>query len=207
MNVHSKSNIWRKNVVNCALKYADHIWKPTFANAYHGYDEKGILVNTPDTGFNSTEYMCGWWRINLFNKGIPYNWGGCSTIEEFDAGLITGKYAGNVPDFRDNGISESCVGVDCSGLVTICWGLTERLLTKTIPVIASPLETSDLLSPGDLIALPGCHVMIFTDYVDNTRTNAWIVDASRNTGKVMLRNVFIPDLLEKGYRGYRKNHL
>jgi len=195
---------WRNNVVSIALEYANYIWTPTNKNAYHDYDIDGILVNTPDSNYISSKYDCGWWLVNQVNRGIPYNWGGCSTIEDFNYGISVGKFAGNVPDSRDNGISKSCVGVDCSGLVTICWGIAKKLSTKSIPTIASPLNSMDLLLPGDVILLPGSHVMIFIDFVDETKTHAQIVDASRNTGRVLLRTVQLLKLSNTGYIGYRK---
>ncbi len=204
---NTESNIWRNNVVKCALGYANHLWKPSSINSYHGYDEDGILVNTPDSGYKSSKYNCGWWLMDQFNKGIPYNWGGCSTIVDFSEGIMAGKYAGNVPDSRENGICKNCVGVDCSGLVTICWELKNRLYTKTIPAIASPLKSMDLLLPGDVILLPGSHVMIFIDFINDRKTSVQIVDASRSTGRVMLRTVLLSYLSGNGYIGYRKNDL
>lgn len=200
----SEDNFWRNNVVSCALAYANHIWTPTNQNIYHGYDTDGIFVNTPDFDYISSKFNCGWWLIDQVNKGIPYNWGGCSTIDEFNSGIAVGKMAGNVPDTRDNGASKYCVGVDCSGLVTICWGLTKKMSTKSIPKIASPLDSMDLLLPGDVILLPGSHVMIFIDFADDKKTCAWIVDASRNTGRVLLRTVILSDLINIGYNGFRK---
>jgi hypothetical protein len=206
MNNNNLENIfWRENVVSCALAYANHIWKPTIKNLFHGYDTDGILINTPDFNYISTKYNCGWWIIEQFNKGLPYNWGGFTTIEEFDTGITEGKFAGNVPDSRDNGSSKCCIGVDCSGLVTICWGLTERVSTRSITSIASPLDSTDLLLPGDVMLLPGSHVMIFINFLDNERTCVQVVDASRSTGRVLLRTENLSDLIKRGYRGYQKN--
>ncbi|KUO69773.1 MAG: hypothetical protein APF77_21845 [Clostridia bacterium BRH_c25] len=205
-NKNNLENIfWRENVVSCALAYANHIWKPTIKNLFHGYDTDGIVVNTPDSNYTSTKYNCGWWIIDQLNKGMPYNWGGFSTTEEFDTGITAGKFAGNVPECKDNGVSQYCIGVDCSGLVTICWDLAERVTTKTITNIASPLDSMDLLLPGDVILLPGSHVMIFINFVEDKKKCAQIVDASRSTGRVLLRTENISDLIKKGYRGYRKN--
>ena len=198
-------NCWRDNVVASALVFANHVWEPTDKNFLHGYDRDGIFVNTPDCNYISSKFKCGWWILDQYNKGIPYNWGGSSTIDEFNVGIATGKFAGNVPDSRDNGVSKYCVGVDCSGLVTICWGLSEKISTKSINKIASPLDSMDLLLPGDLILLPGSHVMIFINFVDYEKTSAQIVDSSRNTGRVLLRTVTLSDLLNSGYSGFRKN--
>lgn len=204
-NNNSENDFWRENVVSCALSYANHIWKPTIKNLFHGYDTDGILINTPDSNYVSTKYDCGWWTIEQFNKGIPYNWGGSTTIEEFDIGITDGKFAGNVPDFRDNGVSKYCIGVDCSGLVTICWRLPKRVYTRSITNIASPLDSTDLLLPGDIILLPGSHVMIFINFLDNEKTRAQIIDSSRSTGRVLLRTENLSDLTKRGYNGYRKN--
>ncbi|HEY8888952.1 MAG TPA: hypothetical protein VIM70_01660 [Clostridium sp.] len=205
-NNNLENDFWRENVVSCALAYANHIWKPTIKNLFHGYDTDGILINTPDSNYISAKYNCGWWIIEQFNKGIPYNWGGCTTtIEEFDTRITEGKFAGNVPDSRDNGASKYCVGVDCSGLVTICWSLTKRVSTRSVTNIASPLDSTDLLLPGDVILLSGSHVMIFINFLDNEKTCAKIVDSSRSTGRVLLRIENLSDLIKRGYRGYRKN--
>lgn len=207
--MHNKNNLeitfWREKAVSCALDYAKHLWKPTNSNLFHGYDANGNLVNTPDLNYISTKYKCGWWIIEQTNQGIPYNWGGLSTIEEFDTGIKIGKFAGNVPEFRDNGNSKHCVGVDCSGLVTISWNLRERVTTKSITNIASLLDSMDLLLPGDVILLLGSHVMIFINFVYEDKTCAQIIDASRSTGRVLLRTVDLTDLIKIGYRGYRKN--
>lgn len=31
-----EDNIWRENVISHALAYANHIWKPTIKNLFHG---------------------------------------------------------------------------------------------------------------------------------------------------------------------------
>jgi hypothetical protein len=202
--INSENVQWRDNVISCALTYANHIWKSTKNNLFHGNDVGGVLINTPDSNYKSAKFNCGWWIVNQYNKGIPYNWGGSSTIEEFDDGITAGKYAGNVPDSRDNGVGKYCVGVDCSGLVTICWGVTKKLSTRSITEIASLLDSINLLLPGDVILLPGSHVMIFIKFIDDEKACAQVVDATRSTGRVLLRTVNLLDLYEKGYRGYRK---
>lgn len=203
-DVSKNENAWSNRVITIAQNYANYIWTPTDKNSYHGYDKDGILVNTPDSGYKGSKYDCGWWEVHKENRGIPYNWGGCSSIEEFTLGLEEGKFAGNVPDFRDNGISSNCVGVDCSGLVSACWLTKERLSTRSISGISTRLDSMDLLMPGDVILLPGSHVMIFISFTDEIKTAAHIVDASRSTGRVMQRIVQISELSAKGYAGYRK---
>lgn len=66
MNNHIEigQNSLREKVVTYALTYANHIWKPSIKNIYHGYDSNGILVNTPDAEYISTKYNCGWWILD-----------------------------------------------------------------------------------------------------------------------------------------------
>ena len=71
--------------------------------------------------------------------------------------------------------------------------------------IASPLDSDDLLLPGDVMLLHGSHVMIFISFLDNEKTCMQVVDSSRSTGKVLLRTENLLDLIKRGYRGYRKN--
>lgn len=195
---------WRKSVISLANEYVNYVWTPTEKKRYHGYDREGIAVNTPDYGYESTSYHCGWWQVNQKNKGIPYNWGGCSSLQDFGKGIMEGKFAGNVPELRSNGSSRECVGVDCSGLVTVCWNTKIRVTTGMIPDIAVPLEVTDILLPGDLLLLPESHVMIFSNFTDETKTRAQIIDATRSTGKVSIRTAEILDLTNKGYAAYRR---
>ena len=41
--------------------------------------------------------------------------------------------------------------------------------------------------------------------IDDEKAYAQIVDASRSTGRVLLRTVILSDLYKKSYIGYRKN--
>ncbi len=196
---------WRKDVVECALNYANYVWIPSVNNLFHGNDIDGILVNTPDTTYSSERYQCGWWLVNQENRGLPYNWGGNSNIEAFELGIAEGRFAGNVPDSKNNGFSRYTVGLDCSGLLAICWNLPKKLSTKEIPTIASTLETINELLPGDILLKPGSHVMIFINFTDSTKLYAQIVDSTRSTGKVSMRTIRISEILRYGYDGYRMN--
>ena len=44
----------------------------------------------------------------------------------------------------------------------------------------------------------------FIDFVYDKKTCAQILDASRNTGRVLLRTVILSDLINIGYNGFRK---
>ena len=167
------------------------------------YDENGVLVNTPDSGYSSEKFSsCGWWRANQKNQGMPYNWGGFCTTDEFQEAIAEGKYAGNVPDTRDHKRGRQCVGVDCSGLVTVCWGLEEKQSTNTLLSYARKLGSAGQLLPGDILLLPGSHVMIFVAFADEAKSFVQIIDATKSTGKVSSRVLNMAELASKGYAGY-----
>jgi hypothetical protein len=60
---------WRKDVVTSAFSYANYKWVATEKNSFHGYDNDGILVNTPDITYSSEKYQCGWWLVNPIEGG------------------------------------------------------------------------------------------------------------------------------------------
>lgn len=194
---------WRMEVINKALMYANYKWFATADHVNHGLDKDGIMVNTPDVNQTSIVYPCGWWKIGEENQGIPYNWGGSSTIEAFAEGLAKGLYPGNVPDSRDNGVSQYTVGLDCSGLVAICWAMDKKLSTRALTQVAEVLPSIDDLLPGDILLKPGSHVMIFQCFLE-LPNKAAIIDATRSTGKVSRRIIDIDLTLEKGFLPYRK---
>jgi hypothetical protein len=196
---------WRKNVLEKAFIYANYRWVASEKNTFHGYDYDGVLVNTPDVTYSSEKFQCGWWQVNQENIGLPYNWGGCSSIEDFEHGIAEGKFAGNVPDIKNTGFSKYTVGLDCSGLLTLCWKLPKKLSTKDIPTIAHPLESTNELLPGDILLKPASHVMIFIKFTDDLKTYAQIIDSTRSTGKVSHRTISIVEFLSYGYNGYRIN--
>lgn len=197
-------NIWGQKVVEKALEYANHEWQATEKNVKHGMDEAGRFVDTPDITWRGEELNCGWWKVSETNVGVPYGWGNASTLEEFDSGIKEGKYAGNVPEDKTRKGSYYSVGVDCSGLLTICWELPKKIATRDIPEFAVKLYDLEEIRQGDVFAKIGSHVMFFKEFTDVEKTVVTIIDATRSTGKVSQRNFFVKDLLQQGYEIYRK---
>ena len=195
---------WGKKVIEKAREYANHEWYASEHNILHGIDADGRHVDTPDVTWQGQSLDCGWWKVNEMNIGIPYGWGNASTIEEFDAGIKDGKYAGNVPEDKKRPVSYHTVGVDCSGLLTICWGLPKEIATRDIPQYADVVDCLDDIRQGDIFAKVGSHTMFFVEFTDAARREAVIIDATRSTGKVSQRLENVAELFAKGYRIYRK---
>ena len=198
------SNVWGRQVIEKALAYANYQWTAHAENVLHGLDFDGIYVDTPDISWTGEQLNCGWWKVDEVNVGIPYGWGNASTIEEFEAGIRNGKYAGNVPEDKKRHISHNTVGVDCSGLLTVCWELPKKIATRDIPAYASVVDRLDDIQQGDVFAKVGSHVMFFIAFAESERSTVRIVDATRSTGKVSVRELSLPDLLADGYLPFRK---
>ncbi len=196
------NNIWGKQVVEKALSYANHEWYPTERNVMHGKDEMGRYVETPDITWKGEELACGWWKPNEINRGVAYGWGNASSLEEFDKGIADGKPAGNVPEDITRYGSWNTVGVDCSGLLTVCWELPKKIAAKNIPDIADVIDIGDICQ-GDVLAIRS-HVMIFKEFIDGEKKSIRIIDSTRSTGKVSQREFLVENLLRQGYCVYRK---
>lgn len=196
---------WGRRVVERALAFAEHCWTASAQNVLHGIDEDGCPVETPDVTWQGETMACGWWKPGEVNVGVPYGWGNASTIEEFDTGIREGKFAGNVPEDKKRCVSRRTVGVDCSGLLTICWELPRRISTREIPDYAGVIECVDDIRQGDVFAKVGSHVMFFVAFSDAEGQEAVIIDATRSEGRVSCRKVSVPDLLARGYKIYRRN--
>ena len=119
--------------------------------------------------------------------------------------MMRSAIAGNVPEKKGGRASRHTVGVDCSGLLTICWELPRRISTREIPDYASVIECVDDIRQGDVFAKVGSHVMLFRAFADADRREAIIIDATRSTGKVSQRMENVAELFAKGYLIFRKN--
>lgn len=198
----SHENIFGRNVIEKALSYANHEWYATEKNVMHGVDVNGRFVDTPDITWHGDVLDCGWWKVNQINVGVPYGWGNASTLEEFDKGIIEGKYAGNVPEDTSRYGSWCSVGVDCSGLLTVCWDIPKKIAARDIPNIADEIDIVEI-QQGDVFAIRS-HVMLFKEFIDAEKNMVRIIDSTRNTGKVSQRDFLLEELIYQGYKIYRK---
>lgn len=94
---------------------------------------------------------------------VAYDWGGWDTVNKYSEYMAQGYQAG---DIKTPSVESCSRGVDCSGFVTRCWGITnQKYGTSTLPEISTPITKEELL-PGDIINRPGHHVVMFGEWHD-----------------------------------------
>ena len=191
----------RAEILEIAESFVNHEWTASEANVLHGEDARGVRVDTPDVSFNNN----GWHADGRVNVGLPYEWGGFSSLEEFDRGIEAGKYAGNIPKGRSAGASGYCVGLDCSGYVSRCWGLRTKRSTRSIGRLCNELESFDDLLPGDIANRHDGHVVIFKEFVDDEHTKMRVYEAAIPKVKESMYDV--ARMKEQGYVPMRYKRL
>lgn len=187
-------------VMRKAHYYAEMLWQGEEKNRFHGEDSQGYQVDTPDSDYTDCQYPCAFWKVGEENRGMPYCWGGWSNDQQFREGLEAGKYAGNVPEERPKVISRDCVGMDCSGLVSVCWNLPKKLSTRDLAALCDYVAASDL-KPGDILLKAGNHVLFFDGFTEEGKIRS--VEATRYGGKVLIKERNLQELLSNGYLAYR----
>jgi len=204
--------ITRQAVIQMARRYASHRWTPTDKNLWHGYDPQGIRVDTPNHDFTAPGMRPGWWQVGQENQGIPYKWGGYSSLAEFDDGLSAGFAAGDIltPEKRQMlernlpTISGAAVGIDSSGFVSRCLGLPREYSTREFPDICEALSSYEALKPGDLLNLKGVHVILFEQYADPKHKTLLAYEAGAPPSwKVLYNQLPLEHLKRLGYKPLR----
>ena len=114
----SYSQITDVQVLSNAQTYLNHTWTTTTDNIKVEETCSGNIANTP-----------AWVQIGS-NTSIPYCWGGFSTLDDFDNYLTQESSAGD--DHTDGGWAgpDCAVGLDCSGYVSRCYGLSTHYSTS-----------------------------------------------------------------------------
>ncbi len=184
----SYPTVSRYEAIRTAKRYASHEWAAGAQNIFRGRDGDGIPVRTPN------------WIVGRINRGVAYQWGGFASVEEFDAGLAAGKFAGDV-DFSKPNKSRFAVGVDCSGLVSRCWNLPVKHSTRRLPGICVRLGNAVDLRPGDILNNFDAHVVLFKEFVDSDRSKIRCYEAKGRGVIVSERD--LAAMLREGYKPYR----
>ncbi len=178
------ATVSRSEVLATARTYTALVWQGDARHALHGTAPDGQRIDTPDA-LSPAQQLPGFWWKQGANTGMPYKWGGFDTPQEFLNRLATepvvfaGDYA-SAAKVRggDDAVSRYAAGIDCSGLVSRCWGLPRPYSTRELPQICTPLPGLDDLKPGDVILRPGEHVQLFVRWEDAEHTRYRAIEAA-----------------------------
>ncbi len=178
------ATVSRAEVLATARSYTGLIWQAEKRHALHGTAPDGQRIDTPDALTPGCTQRGFWWKLGS-NTGMPYKWGGFDTPQEFTRRLDTEPevYAGDYASADkvrggDGAVSRYAAGIDCSGLVSRCWGLPRPYSTRELPGICTPLSSLDDLRPGDIILRPGEHVQLFVRWEDEAHTRYRAIEAA-----------------------------
>ena len=161
----------RAEIVARAQKLANHTWVCAASNLRASCSKRYVSD----------------WKPGQRVTGLPYRWGGMDSPEEFDRKLADGLAAGSHSRY---GVLNCAAGVDCSGFVSLCWGLSgsgHAYGTSTLRQIAGKLKSNWFtdLKPGDALNKPGTHVVLFTGYNPDGTIN--VCEASGGQARVVCR--------------------
>ena len=208
------ADITRGDALKIAEQFVNHRWTAEPRHVRHGTDSSGIEIHTPDLAGGRANPNSDSWTLGKQNTGVAYKWGGWDTPAMFDAGLKKGRAAGDVysAEKRRKGgaaVSGDCVGVDCSGFVSRCWGLKKRESTSTLGSISKRLPSAADLQPADVMNTAGGHVILFVRWLDAGKKRALFYEAAPFS-KTRAVEHDIADLTSSGfiplrYRGIRES--
>lgn len=196
------SQVSRASIMATAMRYADHAWTGSEANVKHGPDKMGIMVDTPDFSYQKTGAVPGYWIPGQVNHGIPYQWGGFSSPEEFDRGLAAGLAAGDVYTEMKRArlleaVSTEAVGIDCSGFVSRCWGLPRSYSTRELAALCDSLPSWEDLRPGDALNTYNAHVVLFSGWIGKDREFVAVYETGGPPDWKVMRHVISTGFLKR----------
>jgi len=111
-----------------------------------------------------------------------------------------------VPYSESEGWQDSAVGgpyrMDCSGFISMAWGLTASMLTSTLPQVAAVTDTDVSgdrnIAAGDALDYTADHIVLFDHWLDGNGDFAY--DAEHEHGQVTDQaTVNIDDSTMEGY--------
>lgn len=141
-------------------------------------------------------------------EGVPYQWGGFSTIEEFDAGVKAGKAAGDVyteakRTLLDDAVSTEAVGIDCSGYISRLWKLPRSYSTRELPGLCKEISWPSL-KPGDILNTHNAHCLLFAGWDDKKRTKLLAYETGcPPSWRVLSHTIDVEWLKSLGYKPWR----
>lgn len=132
--------IEREDVLDQAADYAFHPWTMTAVNETAGCSSTYV-----------SDYTAGSYR------GLPYDWGGYYTLDEYDQAIADGLGAGS---HSWHGILSCTAGLDCSGFVSQVWDASHNS-TSTFYTVTTDIAVTELLR-ADAVNDAGSHVVLYT---------------------------------------------
>lgn len=151
----------------------------------------------PPEGF-SPRLTCG------TQAGLPGGVSGSTAISRAESWVST-----NVP-YDQGACYTNAYGQyreDCSGFVSMAWGLTSSFTTSTLGQVSHQISKAQM-TPGDIVLIPGDHTELFVSWADSGHTRANF-DAETQPGEGTVHDSNEP--VYSGYFGnfaaYRYNHL
>ena len=136
------SAIERTEVLRRAAEFADHEWECSEENT------KASCADNYECDYTPGTYI-----------GLPYDWGGYKTVQQFDEDLENGLAAGS---HSKDGVLACTTGLDCSGFVSQCWGAGHNS-TSSMHTITDEIDLADI-EPGDAFNKAGSHIVLFAYY-------------------------------------------
>jgi uncharacterized protein YegL len=206
----------RLEMIEIAQRYATYSWDATTDNIVHAnkeYGERIWMVDTPDAVEQAGIDLGGWWETDEANIGIPYQWGGWSSIEDSgdsDLNLIPdydGLYfnqqieheysAGDIYTNATKSEYPDGSGIDCSGLISRTWRTGTKYGSRGLRNLSRPIKFEDLRA-GDLLYTEG-HVMLFNEFLTSEHsspgtTRIRVFEASGRDWKVSERDYLLNTL-------------
>jgi len=180
------ASVTRSQALTTGDTYVEHTWTCQSFNLSNGVvtAPDGDLVRTPS------------WLSEGEMQKIPYQWGGFRTLSQFDSGIASGGYAG---DIHTDGVTHYAYGVDCSGFVSRCWSLPYQYSTSMMPQITGTYTSWDQLQPADAIHRVG-HVRMMVSWNQNGTLN--VVESSGADWRVSYRTYATSQLTSYSPRYY-----
>jgi hypothetical protein len=182
----------RQQIINTALKFVNFKWTANQNNLWANVQcgERNV-------------FSAPWVQVGM-NTSVPYCWGGFMNVTKFNEDIQSGVSAGDVCSIQGgncggNGAGSTCAaGVDCSGFISICWGLTTKYGTEQLNNISIAYTDMSGLQPGDILNKPGHHVRLFYSRDSDTGLitvlessgNGW--NTSSNTYSLIALNGYQP---------------
>jgi hypothetical protein len=92
---------------------------------------------------------------------------------------------------------------DCSGFISMAWGLDQSYVTWTLPEVARPISR-DELQPGDIMLNTADHVVLFERWIDRAHTRYVVLEEAGSTDRAVRRQMVYPFWTSPGeYKPYR----